>query len=103
MTRADALKLIPAGDLYACDDGDELTETDPEDAIAAWVDKFAEPYDTLAQAIARVPMPVVVKVYERKKVSKSDLEVARSLFAHGEVWDCDEAWRVALDAEASRG
>lgn len=141
MTRADVLKLIPAGDLYACDDEEELTETDPDGAVAAWVDKLRGPGDTLAQAIARVPMPVTVKVYERKVVSPaiiedvSDealdalcnafdlnlregaddmspwpdaalteakdalLEVARKLFAHGKIWDCEEVGSVALDAE----
>ncbi len=69
MTRDDVLKLIPAGDFYTCGDAEELTETDPEDAVAAWADLFVAPFDTLAQAVARVPMPVVVTVYERKVVS----------------------------------
>ena len=50
MTRDDVLKLIPAGDFYTCGDAEELTETDPEDAVAAWADLFVAPFDTLAQA-----------------------------------------------------
>ena len=69
MTRDDVLKLIPEGDFYDCGDVEEPTETDPEDAVSGWVDFFAEPGDTLAEAIARVPMPVVVAVYQRKVVT----------------------------------
>ena len=144
MTRKEAAALIPDGELYACDGSDDLihhSHHDPTDAVEEWVDGFAVGGDTLEQAIARVPMPVVVRVYRHKEITQAIvdhaaddaldtlreafeeglrefaddrgpwpdaalteakgalLEVARRLFAHGEVLDCYEAGSAELDAE----
>lgn len=71
---------FPPADYYTCDDPEELTHTEPADAIERHLDKFAEPGCNMLKIIEE-HSPITVECYMRVSISELDIEAKAEYLA----------------------